>query len=210
MYPKIGSGMLYLDGSGDYLSLSTAISVSASENFTLECWVRPGSTAFTMLASGSGNDQFEINRTTGEISWYINGTQVVLTSGAGLLNNSWQHIAYVRSGSSLCAIFLNGVSVGTGSNSGAFQIDRIGTYTDAPTLYNFNGYIDDLRITTGIARYTANFTPPGQLFRNTKEVKLTTGGYLLPVSTLNEVSVVCADDVPNPYRNDLVKRVFPQ
>jgi len=36
----------------------------------------------------------------------------------------------------------------------------IGRYRNASTAFDFDGYIDDLRITKGVARYTANFTPP--------------------------------------------------
>ena len=64
-------------------------------------------------------------------------------------------------------MFVNGTQIGTTNTSwtGTFRMDVIGTFFfngarfTAPPV-DFNGYIDDLRITKGVARYTANFTPP--------------------------------------------------
>ena len=36
----------------------------------------------------------------------------------------------------------------------------VGTAGDAPTTTGFTGYIEDLRVTKGLARYTTNFTTP--------------------------------------------------
>jgi hypothetical protein len=40
----------------------------------------------------------------------------------------------------------------------------IGALNDTSFRFWLNGYIDDLRITKGIARYTADFTPPTAQF----------------------------------------------
>jgi hypothetical protein len=72
----------------------------------------------------------------------------------------WQHFAYVRAAGVLY-VYIGG-SLG---GSAALTTDltspgtvRIGVRQDDTLPYN--GYIDDFRITKGVARYTAAFTPP--------------------------------------------------
>ena len=88
--------------------------------------------------------------------------------------NQWVHIAYTRS-AGVCRLFVNGnlTNTGTGINPSSYPDSswtdtrdiasvtgpRIGS---GYTSVNYNGYISDLRITKGVARYTASFTPPTQ------------------------------------------------
>ena len=78
--------------------------------------------------------------------------------------NDWNHIALVRSGSGSnnLVIYVNGVSAGTATNTTNFSDDyaQIGNAAYNSTDYFFNGNIDEFRLTPGVARYTANFTPP--------------------------------------------------
>ena len=73
------------------------------------------------------------------------------------------HLALVRNGSTL-TLYVNGVSEATSTQTAAVvgTANRwwIGTAGDSIAGSYFNGYVDDLRVTNGIARYTANFTPP--------------------------------------------------
>jgi hypothetical protein len=79
----------------------------------------------------------------------------------------WNHVAIVRNGSTW-TVSINGTSVGTATYSGTVNIPigplEIG-WAGTTDSY-FTGYIDDLRITKGIARYTANFTPPTAAFED--------------------------------------------
>ena len=112
------------------------------------------------------------NRTTNPSPvMYTNGTNLVVDTGAGavvsagtITINTWQHVAATRSGNSW-RIFINGTQVGsTGTNSTAYSTAYgccIGTSYYSET---YVGYIDDLRITKGYARYTANFTAPASAF----------------------------------------------
>jgi hypothetical protein len=64
-------------------------------------------------------------------------------------------------------MFINGVSgtvTTTGTPSG-YSLSQNGISVGGmSTPYYLTGYIDDLRITNGVARYTANFTPPAFAF----------------------------------------------
>ena len=79
----------------------------------------------------------------------------------------WYHIAVCRASGST-RMFVNGTQVGS------TYVDTT-TYLQTPVFIGssylgttelLNGYIDDMRVTKGLARYTANFTPPTTAFPN--------------------------------------------
>jgi hypothetical protein len=99
-------------------------------------------------------------------SWKTDDTTGV---GSVLTAATWQHVALVRNGQNI-QIYLNGVAQGSAYTTTAsttslmttYTLNQIGTYNTG--FHSLNGYIDDLRITNGVARYTANFTPTSSPF----------------------------------------------
>jgi hypothetical protein len=166
---KYGGASGSFDGNGDYLSLVTNAALQFPGDFTIECWTYLNSTAQMIIGSSSADPNTQVFRLNdngaGNLGFFLNGTWVFRQIPAGITSGSWQHLAIARSGSST-RMFVNGVQQGTTNTewSGTFRMDKIGAFFFNGNVYsepNFvNGYIDDLRITKGIARYTANFTPP--------------------------------------------------
>jgi hypothetical protein len=166
---KFGGASGLFDGTGDYLSLTPSSLLQFDGDFTIECWVRTGSTADMLVGSSSSdfnNQIFRINQAgTGNLSCFINPTQVFAATAAGITTNTWHHLAMCRSGTNT-RMFVDGTQVGSTNTtwSSTFRMDIVGAFFVAggiatPPLY-FNGYIDELRITKGVARYTASFTAP--------------------------------------------------
>lgn len=168
---KFGGSSALFDGNGDYLQLPVNAIQFNADDFTIEFWVYPTRTGFhTCVANwGCGSNMtifFGVGTSEG-VQVYLNGTGPYI-GGGSIQANQWQHVALVRQGGNLNA-YINGLQVDS-YNIGNTAIDtvvdsiRIGRDTasfDCNTP--LEGYMDDLRITTGVARYTANFTPPGQL-----------------------------------------------
>jgi hypothetical protein len=72
--------------------------------------------------------------------------------------NTWYHVALVRDGSTIKA-YVNGAQAGTTvTSSASLNNSAVGLGIGGNDL--FSGYIDDVRITNGVARYTANFNVP--------------------------------------------------
>ena len=147
-----------LDGSGDSLSTALGADFQFAGDFTIEAYVRLASLAENSIVWqwNTFAPALYID-TLGRLSIY-SGAQTVLNTSA-LSTNTWYHVAFVRSGTTLHA-YKDGTA-GTGttysattSNSGT---GYIGTDTGGQDL---NGFINSLRITKGVARYTATFTPP--------------------------------------------------
>ena len=174
---KWGGSSMAFDGSGDWLSSPNGQNYNlGSGNFTIECWVYANNLSSLYGIFGKRVD------TGVETKWvcsYINITGTVQTqlstSGSAWLFNtattstitsgSWNHIAWVRNGADF-SVYVNGVkNTMTTTLSGSVYTDAsaliIGaTGTTGAYILSMNGYVDDFRITKGIARYTAAFTPP--------------------------------------------------
>jgi hypothetical protein len=169
---KFGTGSMAFDGSGDWLiGKSTPVASFETGDFTLEGWLYPTVVTGTdrciwdtrAVSVDTGMVLF-IN-STGNLSTYTSSS-IRITSTGTLTANTWQHFALVRSGGTL-AFYINGTQSGTLSYSTTITCPgriSIGVRFDDASPYT--GYIDDLRITKGYARYTSNFTPPTAAFQN--------------------------------------------
>jgi hypothetical protein len=165
---KFGGASIFFDGTTDYLTAASTDFVFGTNDFTIECWVRTSSTAddgIFQISNNSGG--FKTTNESGPLMginagilrFALNSGDAVTSTGATINDAQWHHIAMSRSGTSLKA-FVDGITVSTVANSinctGQF-LCVAGYYS---TTFTLNGNIDDFRITKGIARYTANFTPP--------------------------------------------------
>ena len=177
---KFGGSSLSLDGNGDYVDLPQATNQLVSEDFTIEFWFRinsgAGSETIGLFGSyytgGSGKGMLMVTSATynqvyfqwhyGASDWaYLNQTQGTRTA---LSNNTWYHVAVTRSGSTW-RLFLNGTQEDSVTQSDQLtdsgSTTRLGNYGPSATASDgLNGYIEDFRITRGVARYTSNFTAP--------------------------------------------------
>jgi hypothetical protein len=167
---QFGTGSLKFDGTGDYLKApATVLNDFGSGNFTVEFWLYTGAftnayiTLYENNYATSPNLTFQQNGSTGVMSVYINGASVILTSSNADTTGSWVHYAAVRNGTSV-VLYRNGTSVASSTYSGNVGNTAVPLYIGGSPngggTYNLNGYIDDLRITKGVARYTSAFTPP--------------------------------------------------
>jgi hypothetical protein len=176
---KFGGASALFDGTNDYLTTNTNANLALeSENFTIEGWfyfidgvnnsLRPVLGNYSAYSSNSiyfGKH----NAYGGKMSLWLgnySSNAALLADPTALTNNQWIHFAIVRNGSNW-TMYRDGVSVATATYSGVTSTTNffyIGTSGDG---YYFQGYIDELRITKGIARYTGNFTPSTTAFSNT-------------------------------------------
>jgi Concanavalin A-like lectin/glucanases superfamily len=166
---KYGTGSLAFDGTGDWLlTKATTPFDLGTGDMTFECWFYITNTIadYRMLASDATNGNNYIclrgGGTGGQIEVNVNGTSFRFNLSNTVSQNTWTHLAVVRIGSTWIA-YINGLSLGTNTSSGSFNLGNGGMYVGrfgGATAYEWPGYIDDLRITKGIARYPYNFTPP--------------------------------------------------
>ena len=175
---KYGSGSLDFnpssnaDGNG-YITLTLP---ALTGDYTKEFWVKPrssspGLTYYTDGAYINANFPLILVNSSSQISFWQGNTQRIV--GSTLSNTDWTHVAAVRSGTTI-TLYVNGTSVGTWDegtvqswSSGTLYIGR--RHQGVQNYFGVDGYIDDIRITNGVARYTADFTPPSYKLPTTKE-----------------------------------------
>jgi hypothetical protein len=172
---KYGSGSMYFPPTNGNYCVSPPNQPNllfGTGNFTIEAWVYPIS--FTNTASGAfgyglsgGYVDWNLEISTSGAVLYIDNDAGRFTSSSNLSANTWTHLCVVRTNTGV-TMYFNGVSVGSYSTinniSGSSTSARlyVGTGAQVPGSRQFIGYIDDLRITKGVARYFTTFTPPQQ------------------------------------------------
>jgi hypothetical protein len=160
---KFGGASGYFDGSSSYVN-TTLASALGTVDFTVEIWFYLTSTsAVLQRIIGSFGGYIGIKPTTNYLVFSSNGSDAIINSVATTLN-TWTHVAISRN-SSITKMFVNGVQVGLNYSDSISYIDLVTVAANYPLgTEPFFGYIDDVRITKGIARYTSNFTPPTSAF----------------------------------------------
>ena len=173
---KFGTASAQFDGGStnvDYLTIpdSTDWDFTASKA-TIDFWVNltdlppSGITPLIgQIVGGTNNWQIYIY-STGSIAVGINNVSEIQSATGLISTGTWYHIAVVKTTTANSApfvIYLNGVSVKTGT--GAYFNDSstnlvIGGGSNQGGHFDTEGYMDEIRISKGIARYTADFTVP--------------------------------------------------
>jgi hypothetical protein len=188
---KFNTGSILFGGTSDYIQIPYIVNYHyfADRDFTVECWAYPmgienpgriinaWNTTTTSFASWemywqNGNTfgaQFSSAGTA------ANATLVSTTTWHGTYGtpqrNNWYHLALVRA-NSVFTFYVNGASAGSNTQPSAYTLQVPDTVTIAARrsggslVEPFNGCLDEIRITPGIARYTGNFTVPDRAFPN--------------------------------------------
>ena len=162
---KYGTGALYFDGNGDSLgSVMNQSFAFGTGDFTIEFWIY-----FISIGSFTGILDIRNGVTAAaQALIYLNGTTLtyyasnaIRITGSTMTSGTWRHIAVSRS-SGTTRLFVDGTQSGSSFSDSINYIAnpiRLGAFSDS-SIDRLNGYIDDLRITKGVARYTSHFTPP--------------------------------------------------
>jgi hypothetical protein len=151
---KLGGSSIYLDGSGDYLS----VTLTTLSNFTVEAWCYLTSTGLSTIWSGISSSDLEFAISTSQILIVEAGVNFLVSLSVATPINTWNHFAFTRSSNTL-RIFKNGIKIHevafiypffNGATAGRIGIDQ------SATSRQYAGYLDAVRI-TNVARYTVNF-----------------------------------------------------
>jgi hypothetical protein len=166
---KYGTGSMEFDGTGDSLVSPSTPELSGfnSSNWTIEAWIYPVESktmAIVNLVTATNANSGLNFGTNSSMQLKCDNGVTAGAAGGTISLNTWSHVAAVRSGSTI-TLYVNGSSVATTNQTpNATSFAYIGRVSSTSVPEVFNGFIDDLRITKGVARYTANFTAPIKAF----------------------------------------------
>lgn len=166
------------DGSGDYISAPDSVDWRLDDGSNSNEWtidlrvmfaVDPGTGVGPLLQQYQDNSNFwslNLNNNILYFQVYSGGSSIVLPNNAwNPAATTWYHLALVKQGTVGYKMFIDGTQIGTTQTdtdvipnfTGAL---RAGIYTTGSGSSYLNGWLDEIRISKGIARWTSDFTPP--------------------------------------------------
>lgn len=174
---KFGASALDMNGQGNCYAQGTAeASLALPGDFTMECFVNirglVGSGDYCIMdlrAATGGTGPTLIHNSGYGISGQVNAS--IRWTGANGVTGVWRHCAITRA-SGTCRLFVDGSQVGsnytfaTAIGNGRVTFGKFVDANNGDAKLKLNGFIDEVRVTKGVARYTANFAPPSAEFPN--------------------------------------------
>ena len=161
---KFLSSSMYFDGSGDYIKAEGLnIGKDGSSDFTAEGWfylTASPSNFITVVQTRASNAS-----TAGWVmaisasDFYVYSGAHIVRKNSAISSNQWYHWAYSRQ-SGTHRLFLDGTLLDSDTTARNYTEDTFWIGAKYDGSENFTGYQSDVRMTHGLARYTANFTPP--------------------------------------------------
>ena len=160
------SKSIYVDGSGDNVTITDLEMGSA--DLTFELWmyqdVAQSASYRGILSASSYTDgnPFTLYTHNSTLQLWLNQMDPSPSASGPFTAFTWHHVAIVRN-SGTWTLYIDGISVGTSTTGGTYNFTNtidflLGQRTGGS--YDWKGYLQDVRFTKGVARYTTNFTPP--------------------------------------------------
>jgi hypothetical protein len=172
---KFGGSSLLCDGTGDWVTTADHADFTlGGGDWTVDFWFNCNAAGGTLehicgqcdSTPTNASTSVRMNRTTGNFIQGIacvGGSAFTVTGTTQFTSTGWHHVAFVRTGDIL-RLFIDGVQEGgdvaiTGTVNDSPEDFRVGAAGEV-TTDPWTGWIDEFRLSVGVARWTAAFTPP--------------------------------------------------
>ena len=212
---KFGTSSLYVNGSS-YIIAPGNFNMG-TDIYTIELWFYAGTQTrnypdlFAGSSSWAGNNlyiRYGNSGHTDRVTIHWNGYgDPYMTSTDAFAVGAWHHVAFVRENTTTLKLWVDGtlqatntISSGTAMNWSVGGNTDIGGNAGESPNGNFIGYIDEIRVSKGIARYTAPFTPIPST--NIAQVQL---NVVNPANIIKStLTFNCSANVMNNYNNRII------
>lgn len=176
--PTISAGSFKFGGASlskdinDYLTIPTSTDFAfGTGDFTVEMWVDRSRTnvrerllEFRTSEVATLTPMLEIDSSNRIV--YLTAGTVRIQGGTLTSSSGWHHVAVSRV-SGVTRLFLDGVQIGSNyADTSNYSQHPCYIGRSVGGLFGYNGYIDELRVSKNIGRYSANFTPSTTAFAN--------------------------------------------
>ena len=158
---KFGTASLLLDGTDDYVESDSNIDLSSGD-FTVDMWIRPDNvTGYKGLFQSGTSSLLSVYLIGDQVQGTVAGSTTLFISDTRVSANVWTMITVEREGN-VHRLYINGTL--EESSSTANRPDN-GTFTVGKNNFgDFDGYIDEVRL-SNVAQYTGTgFTPSTSAF----------------------------------------------
>jgi hypothetical protein len=168
---KFGGSSAVFDGNGDYIEFDRGTDLQfGSGDFTIEGWVNISSFASYQTIFGGYDIGLDVqNSTTLVVGYNAIGGGFMTRNVSTMSTGTWYHWAMSKT-SGTFRLFWNGVQAGASAAAPTMNnsVNKwvIGKNATNNSSHYLNGYVDEVRVTKGIGRYTSDFTPSTSSFTN--------------------------------------------